>query len=1229
VELSKDGSQVLTADIDETVLWDAVTGREVRRFLGSGGTFSPNGKQVLTGGRENTARVWDLATGREVRRFYGGEGTFSPDGKLAGRRFFDAAMGILAVRFTGYTETVSSVALSLDGEQVLTSSSDNTVRVWDVATGRELRRFYGGEGTFSPDDKQVLIGSYDNTVGSWDVPASAADKIVRLWDVTTGREVRRFIGHADRVDLVAFSPDGTQVLTGSQDKTARLWDAATGHELHAFGGHTANILSIAFSTSGKQILTEGRDSTLRVWEVATGRELRRFFGGKGKFSLDGKHVLTSSSDNTVRLWDVDTGLEVRRYTGHTDTITSIALSSNGKQVLAGSRDKTIALWDVDTGRELRSFAGQTGGANLVAFSPDGKQMIVSREDNSVSLWDVSTGLGVRRFRGHSATILSAVFSPDSKRVLTSSSDNTVRLWDVATGQELRRFADYTSTVTSAVFSSDGTQMLTGGRDNTGGQSVMALRHGGELILPGEYTRRQWSARLYDLATGREVWRIVMQAADLTAITSAALSPDGKQVLTSNVDDVVRLWDASTGKEVRRFYGTNGIFSPNGKEVLVGGGRENEARIENIDTGVQKVRHFSAHTNTVLALAFSPDGKQVLTGSRDNTARLWDAATGQELRAFLGHTDAIRAVAFSPDGKQVTTSSADSTVRVWDVATGQQLCSLFSFRDGGRAVVDAAGRFDADSVDQINGFSWVFPDDPFRPLPPEIFLRDYYEPRLLPRLLAGEELPKVRPLADLNRVQPDVKIVSVKRGAQSDLAEVVVDVSATEGRFQRDGKPITMRTAAYDLRLFREGQLVGQDPELSAEAEASLKNGVLLSPLELKEWQTARRVKPVTDRVRLDSTTGKLQRTFTVRLPHGQAGKEIGFSAYAFNEDRVKSETAPGSYKVPLDVGSVKRRAYVVAMGVNAYENSGWDLRFAASDAKLMREALTSRLENQKYEVVPVSLVSDCKQAGCPKDGNREIGERHATKAGLHAVLELLAGHALSEELKKNLPPGAEKIRKAEPDDLVVLSVSSHGYTSKEGMFYIVPSDSGQTDGHGLTEELRKKWISSDELSAWLRGVDAGDLVMIVDTCHSAATVEEPGFKPGPMGSRGLGQLAYDKGMRILAASQADDVALESERLKQGLLTYALVHDGLGAKQAVKAGTKEVTLDSWLEYGSQRVPPLYQEVLKGQVQTFAAGSKDVRIDEQLSGGTSTLKKPASFQQPSLFNFQKNKQDLRLQ
>jgi uncharacterized caspase-like protein len=308
------------------------------------------------------------------------------------------------------------------------------------------------------------------------------------------------------------------------------------------------------------------------------------------------------------------------------------------------------------------------------------------------------------------------------------------------------------------------------------------------------------------------------------------------------------------------------------------------------------------------------------------------------------------------------------------------------------------------------------------------------------------------------------------------------------------------------------------------------------------------------------------------------------------------------------------------MGVNAYEEPKWDLHFAASDASLMQEALAARLGQQQYEVVPIKLVSNYKET----NGVREITEKHATKGALQAVLQVLAGQANKSAALTGVAH-ADQLRRAEPDDLVLLTVSSHGYTDGKGLFYIIPSDSGKTDGRNIRPELLKQWISSDELSEWLREIDAGDLVMIVDTCHSAATVESPGFKPGPMGSRGLGQLAYDKGMRILAASQANDVALESERIKQGLLTYALVKEGLEQNKAsIKEGkTTQITLDSWLQYAADRVPQLYDEIRDCKfLDVKKCLHKDIIINEELSpAGTSSLRNPTAFQQPSFFNFRK--------
>jgi len=420
---------------------------------------------------------------------------------------------------------------------------------------------------------------------------------------------------------------------------------------------------------------------------------------------------------------------------------------------------------------------------------------------------------------------------------------------------------------------------------------------------------------------------------------------------------------------------------------------------------------------------------------------------------------------------------------------------------------------------------------------------------------------------------------------------------------------------HDLRLFRDGQLVGQWPEPKLGGKG-LKTGSNLTPAELKAWQDATLID-------LDPKTGKATRTFMVRLPHGKTGQSVQFSAYAFNLDRVKSATATQDYLVPKELAPARPRAYVVSMGVNAYEVRRWDLSFAASDASLMQQALVKRLSNQ-YDVVPIELVSDYKV----KNGIRKITKNHATREALHAVLQALAGHlgksgALSDALKGVV--NANQLRRAEPDDLVLLTVSSHGYTDADGRYYLIPSNSGRLNvGGGVNPRQLRQWVSSDDLSEWLRGVDAGELILIVDTCHSAGAIEEPGFKPGPMGSRGLGQLAYDKGVRVLAASQADDVALEAQRLEHGLLTYALIREGLEAERANTNKDGKITLDEWLTYGAERVPTLYEELKTGRLKPLAIVGRDP-IPVKASGALNSVKKNA-FQQPALFNFKRKNREV---
>jgi hypothetical protein len=482
-----------------------------------------------------------------------------------------------------------------------------------------------------------------------------------------------------------------------------------------------------------------------------------------------------------------------------------------------------------------------------------------------------------------------------------------------------------------------------------------------------------------------------------------------------------------------------------------------------------------------------------------------------------------------------------------------------------------------------------------PLPLEIFMQHYYEPRLLPRLLEHQEFPPVPSLTELNRVQPEVKITRVEQiKGRPEFASVLVRVSNVRGTQTRQGRRETVESGVFGLRLFRDGQLVGYAPA-SASDPVPLIDGAATIP-------------------------------FTVKLPSRQGVKQVEFSAYAFNSNRVKSINARESLTLSSALPAKPRNIYIVAIGVNAYDQESWDLRFAASDAKYISKVLSNSIPRSEYaQMVTVTLLSDYLTINGKKISPRVITPNVALKENIRLVFDKLAGRDVDLQSLAEIPD-VKLLQKAEPEDLLIVAFSGHGYTDHVGRFYLIPSNTRDIGKPPFGPTVLSRFISSDELSEWCRDIDAGELVLIVDACHSAATVDAPGFKPGPMGSRGMGQLAYEKGMRILAASQADDVALEVEDLKQGLLTYALVHDGMQARQAdLPPADALITLDEWLRYGALRVPLLYQEVKAGRVQSFA-GVKDPTLDVALSPGASVRKN--AFQQPKLFDFKRNRDPVLL-
>jgi WD40 repeat protein len=584
----------------------------------------------------------------------------------------------------GHADVVLFVAFSPDGQQIFSGSFDQTAKIWDLASGRELFALTSGGKTglngpvsFSRDGKRVVTGDEEGRV--------------RIWDVASGRQLGSFRAHSAATASVAFSPDGTLVVTGGNDNTAKLWKATRGRHLRTFKGHTALVSFVAFSPDGLRIVTCSEDGTAKVWDVADDENAITFTAHTqgvlcAAFSPDGNHIVTGGRDHMVRVWDALTASELRKL-DHNLSISSVACSHDGQRIAAGSEDPTVKVWDVASGQELYALKGHTEEVASVAFSPDNKRLVSGSLDQTVKVWDVSGNQDPLVLRGHTDQIWAVAFSPDGGSVVTGSFDSTARVWDVAKGVVRFPLIGHTGPIRTVAFSADGQRIATGSWDSTvrvwhatNGVELFQLKEHNSAVLSVAFSPDRTriasggadrAARIWDINGGKELFTLMGHTG---MVTSVAFSPDGQRLVTGSDDGTAKVWDATSGREIRTFKGHRGgvysaIFSADAAQIITGGDRE-VAKLWDVTTG-RELFELRGHSLHVTSIAYSPDSRRILTGSWDSTAKLWDAATGREVLTLKAHNGPVW-VDFSPDGTSVVTASHDGTARIWRVADLQRV-----------------------------------------------------------------------------------------------------------------------------------------------------------------------------------------------------------------------------------------------------------------------------------------------------------------------------------------------------------------------------------------------------------------------------------------------------------------------------------------------------------------------------------------------------------------------------
>jgi WD40 repeat protein len=940
---------------------------------------SRNGRMVMTGSEDETARLWDVGSGQVVRSFVGftihgpHALAFGSEGQvvIGDRRavgVYDATTG-REIRSINVLDRERFV-VSPDGRVLVTAGGTVATKIdmWDLTTGLELSKDPAGSFALplafsSEGHRLVTQRRVAGVYGS-----------ITVWETATGKKVKT-VDHSGEVRAAALSPDGRMLALQAADRTIVVKDVDSSRVLQQFSltlsPETGRTTGIRFSPDSRLLATADSENLVRLWDLHTGREAKSYRGTAVDFGNDGKTLVVGVMDGTPLLRNLDNGTETKFSSGGTTAIVDLAVTSDGRKALVAMEDGTVKLWDLTTGQILRSLTGPAESS--IAISRIGGLLATAGGgDGSVAVWEFMTGrklLSVKAPQGTEADVQDRTvvsLSPDGS-LLAVGLRSRVSLYDVLTGKELRQLT----------------------LENPGG----LLKKIDQYVNPSSWLAKateyvEGSVRRGQENMRREYW-----------VRALALSPDGKYLATA-MDRGIYLWDSKTGKFDHQVLESGGAltkeeeedlrtaasminmqnlaFSSEG-EMLIGAGptwigkwelhpgvltnlwRSMSGIDPSVGLPINRKRELGYR-----GLGVSLDGKLAVLG-HGRLVKLWDVENDRDLRNLTGHTADVTAVAMTPDGRLVISGSQDGMVKVWEAKTGQEVASLMALGNEDYVAV-TPDQYYRTSNSRLKGVAFRMKDQLF---PFEQF--------------------------DLRLNRPDIVLKRLGRTGD-DMIE----------SYRR----------SYARRLKKMGlteQMLGSDfhlPEIE---------------LLTKDVPVSTNAATLTMKVRASDSKYPLDRfnVFLNDVPlYGRAGLPVPGKQLKTHEQEVQVQLVPGRNKIQVSVlnshgveslkqtlytSSTAQRAspeiYVVSIGVSEYKDKAYNLRYAAKDAEDLIAAYKA-VEQRAGVSIKVHLLS--------------LNDQKATKSSILGAKDWL--------------------KQSKVNDLVVVFAAGHGMTDEKSDYYFGTHD---------------------------------------------------------------------------------------------------------------------------------------------------------------------------------------------